>query len=329
MNYSDWSGLFAAVGVIAFLQLALAIVGIIGSLISLVHSLNEETKRTSFIVFSSLGLGIGVLGFWNLIFAILGFIFMMISLSQDAKFRNYMAYILIVILITGIGGTGYTFLSNKMLDKLEESTNDLSNVGMDTLNQLDAGISNQNAEVTYQDTNTTVRHKLGGVAVYHEDNTVTTLNENGESISVQLDPQADGTSIATDVNDSEKTYVITKIIYDDGCLAYYVEVDEDGSAKFVPVEHGTSRNCTSGKGSTSSTSSTGTAQDVLNREGVAILHSGGTYTTYNKNSGVQVTVKLTVNSDGSITATDMYTNTYIITKVVNEDGDTIQVYPNR
>ena len=215
MNYFDWSGLFAAVGVIAFLQLALAIVGIIGSLISLVHSLNEETKRTSFIVFSSLGLGIGVLGFWNLIFAILGFVFMMISLSQDTKFRNYMAYILIVILITGIGGTGYAMLSDKLLDKLEESNNDLSNVGMDTLNQLDAGISNQNTEVTYQ--------------------------------------------------------------------------------------------------------------DGLNQEGVAVLHSGGTYTTYNKNSNVVVNVTLSMNDDGTIIAKDMYSNTYIITKVVNEDGDTIQV----
>lgn len=41
MNYFDWSGLFAAVGVLAFLQLALAIVGIIGSLISLFHSLKH------------------------------------------------------------------------------------------------------------------------------------------------------------------------------------------------------------------------------------------------------------------------------------------------
>jgi len=223
MNYFDWSGLFAAVGVLAFLQLALAIVGIIGSLISLVHSLNEETKRTSFIVFSSLGLGIGVLGFWNLIFAILGFVFMMISLSQDTKFRNYMAYILIVILITGIGGTGYAMLSDKLLDKLEESNNDLANVGVDTLNQLGAGISNQNTEVTYQDTNTN------------------------------------------------------------------------------------------------------TMRDDLNREGVAVLHSGGTYTTYNKNSNVVVNVTLSMNDDGTIIAKDMYTNTYIITKVVNEDGDTIHV----
>lgn len=243
-----------------------------------------------------------------------------------------------------------------------------------------------------------------GVAIYHEsDNTVTTLNENGESISVQLEPQADGTSIATDVNDSEKTYVITKIIYDDGCPAYNVETGEDGTPKYVPVEHGSNGSCESGKGGSSSTSNGSTSNggsgsngygfltedhtsgtgdqinngyywitgeentnvygekgsstttsgstsgtsgtsgsgfsstnsgsdsngqsgtvDPMTTTGYAIYHEDGSYTTYNKNSGVQVSVTLTVHDDGSITATDMYTNTYNITAIVYDNGSTAQ-----
>jgi hypothetical protein len=404
MNYS---GLFAAIGVLAFLQLALAIVGIVGSLISLVHSLNEETKRTTFIVFSSLGLALGVMGFWNLIFAILGFVFMMISLSQDTKSRNFIAYILVTILITGIGAAGYTYLGNKLTDMADEY--DLSNVGIDTLSQLGADTSNQTensnttdsseASVVTDSLEVKLRNQLISDVAQLNDymKQIQNYKKNLQALSVNvpsLPEEIDGDSFSADetlnndytekssANENRQAALIytpnyifaggrnydwmhTKPQTDDVLISSedmtvtYNTISTDGwtmldgtAIDFAKLAQSDMDNekavCQNIQGYVDTVNNylalkykyqtediqnywrytkTGAApaQVDLNQEGVAVQHSNGTYTTYNANGGVSVNVYLEINEDETITAKDMYSNTYNITKVVNEDGDAIQI----
>lgn len=213
MDYAGITSLLTFVGLLAGFQIACAIVSVAGSSISLSHSLKEAPKRTDFIVFSSLGLAFGIIGFFNLIFGILGVISTVVSMAKDSWDRKLRGYVLTMVLVTAIIGGGYSYFMNTLTSDVMSEIDGLSDVGVDTINQL---------------------------------NTTNTYPSN-------------------------------------------------------------------------------TSRSEINREGVAVQHSGGTYTTYNANSGVSVNVYLEINDDGTITAKDMYSNTYNITKVVNEDGDVIQV----
>ncbi len=131
MNYSS---LFTVAGLLAGLQIALVLISVIASIVSLVHALKESPKRASIIVFSALGLGFGLLGLlFGLIFALLGLVFTIISMTQDRIPRHYIALVISIVAITGVIGFGYSYYMNQYMNQVNQEIESIGNYTIQNL----------------------------------------------------------------------------------------------------------------------------------------------------------------------------------------------------
>ena len=162
---------------LTYLAAGFMISAIVGSSISLYHSIKEEERRTDFIVFSSLGLGLGILSaFFGAILVIVAMGFTIAAMAKDEKIRNLFLYIgLPIIVAIALTGVSYYFINkveNTELQQIDinsiQGLDGVSNNGKMS-NSSDKSSSNQTTETT-----TMVDTNNNGIPDSEED-----LNNNG------------------------------------------------------------------------------------------------------------------------------------------------------